>query len=307
MNFKIVENMSKRHDLVLCHLIRSGQYVADLNIPKILEMTDAISLNYKRIKENSEIRGYKATLYRIEQKRLEAYEKAIVTKFNYCSLISSVDRDYIYGDGVEPKNSVIVGNGVTYSDLPYQFVQSIAPNTTKRLIFIGVVTTVQNWDALYWFAKQVMPILLQQGDYRLDVVGRIDRDKEKILDIIPGIRVVGTVGSIPEATKGGLVGICPMRIGAGVQTKVLEYMSLGLPCVISSLALEGIEATPNQDVLVAKTPREYADAIIRLTEDRVYASRISTSARLVAEEKYSWRSRLQPLLESIDKLLQSGS
>ena len=48
---KIVNSKMKNCDIALAHLIRTGHYLLKFKGPKILEMTDAISLNYERVRK----------------------------------------------------------------------------------------------------------------------------------------------------------------------------------------------------------------------------------------------------------------
>lgn len=50
-----IKRLLPSHDGILFGLIRCGDYVLDVDIPKILEMTDAISLNYNRVKQLSHL------------------------------------------------------------------------------------------------------------------------------------------------------------------------------------------------------------------------------------------------------------
>ncbi len=69
--------MSESHDLVLPHLIRTAEYAKNLNVKKILEMTDAISMNYSRISLLNNNAGLKGFIYHIERNRLNKYEKKL--------------------------------------------------------------------------------------------------------------------------------------------------------------------------------------------------------------------------------------
>ena len=61
---RLVRDLVESHDLVIAHLIRAGQYIEHLDgKPKILEMTDAISLNYRRIADKGAKRGLKAHVF----------------------------------------------------------------------------------------------------------------------------------------------------------------------------------------------------------------------------------------------------
>ncbi|HAV2197160.1 TPA: glycosyl transferase family 1, partial [Enterobacter cloacae] len=86
------------HDAVFAHLIRTGNYIKDKKSKRILEMTDAISLNYKRVSDLNETKNLRTFIYGLEQKRLENYEKKIASKFDLVSFISDVDREYLYSN-----------------------------------------------------------------------------------------------------------------------------------------------------------------------------------------------------------------
>ena len=69
-----VERLLPEHDAVLAHLIRTGQYVEGRHEPVILEMTDAISLNYQRMSGVPDVFDWKKFVYRFERGRLLRYE-----------------------------------------------------------------------------------------------------------------------------------------------------------------------------------------------------------------------------------------
>jgi glycosyltransferase involved in cell wall biosynthesis len=114
------------------------------------------------------------------------------------------------------------------------------------------------------------------------------------------------VGSIAQAARGASVGVCPLRYGAGVQNKVLEYMALGLPGVTSRIGHEGLTALPGRDLLVADTPEDTADACSALLDDRERAGRIATAARRLIEAEHHWDQCLEPLVRRIHSILRSA-
>jgi glycosyltransferase involved in cell wall biosynthesis len=73
--------------------------------------------------------------------------------------------------------------------------------------------------------------------------------------------------------------LVPMRLGTGVQTKVLEAMAAGVPVICSSFANSGINATPGEHLLVADTPAEYVASAEPLITDPALAERLTARAR----------------------------
>jgi glycosyltransferase involved in cell wall biosynthesis len=94
-----------------------------------------------------------------------------------------------------------------------------------------------------------------------------------------------------------------MRIGAGVQNKVLEYMALGLTCITTSIGLEGINATPGKEVLVADTPEQYAMAILSILEDDSEREVMAIAGRELIQKEYSWSFQLSDYVVEIDTLI----
>ncbi|THB65914.1 MAG: glycosyltransferase [Gammaproteobacteria bacterium] len=297
---------NKIHELLpghaggLAHLVRTGGYIKSLDIPKFLEMTDAISMNYERVGKVAKSSGLKNFVYSIEQKRLKVYEEQIAKDFDCSLLVSQVDKDYLYNPGSSVYSKVLVcSNGVDTDSMIYEL-----PKKSKQLVFIGNLFSVQNLDAALWFSNNIMPLLRRHGDFTFKVIGRIkDKDRQKFSGI-DGVVLTGAVDSVVAEARDALAGICSVRLGAGVQNKILEYMALGLPAITSSVGLEGLEAKPDKDILVANAPEEYVEVILSLAKDYELTKKISTNGRKYVETYHSWQSRMAPAIDMIGKILK---
>ena len=89
-----------------------------------------------------------------------------------------------------------------------------------------------------------------------------------------------------------------MRIARGIQNKVLQPMSMGLVTIVTSDALEGIEAEAGREVLLAADAEGFAAACVRAVETDLRPT-IGAAAHRRMVERYSWSARLSgfdPLL-----------
>ncbi|AWB66759.1 glycosyl transferase family 1 [Saccharobesus litoralis] len=296
---KKVDELLSKHDLALAHLIRTGHYLRDFDTPKVLEMTDAISMNYERVGAIEKSSGFKNLVYSVEQDRLKKYEQSIAHYFDLSVFVSQVDKDYLYPKNSEVRNKVLVcSNGVSFDALPCNY----QPDG-KTIVFIGNMTTVQNLDAARWFAKSVMPGLTKIGDYQFKVIGRIKEQVKNEFNRYANTIATGSVDSVAEAAAGAITGVCPMRLGAGVQNKVLEYMALGMPAITSSVGLEGIEAEVGKEILVADSVNEYINMIQEITNNIKYAEEIGYKGNQFVLKENTWSGKLKPLIEKINKLV----
>ncbi|MCU0036427.1 glycosyltransferase family 4 protein [Escherichia coli] len=288
------------YDATLSHLIRVGDYVKDMSGIHILEMTDAISMNYERVRQTAPSVSLKSILYSIEYKRLFNYEKEITKKFALTSIISEVDKNYLSPSFNE--NVIVCGNGVDFDK--FRFLNRRIEREDKiNLVFIGNMYSLQNLDGVIWFIDNIFQELNINQEYRFYVLGKIkDQDKkrlEKYMDVI----VSGTVEDIINEASVGHVGICPIRLGAGIQNKVLEYMALGMPVITSRVGYEGIGANINEEILIADNIDEYKSALEIIKDDIEYKN-IAKKARLFVENKFRWSQQLSTLTDNIEGLLK---
>jgi glycosyltransferase involved in cell wall biosynthesis len=290
----IVNEEIRSHDIALAHLVRTEEYIRNKGIPTIVEMTDAISLNYNRSKRVLGLAGFRPIIYSIEEKRLLKLERKLLILHNLLSIISHVDAEYLFGSPL-PSKVVVCGNGVDSSDIILNF--KLADGFD--IAFIGNMSTMQNLDAVEWFASEVLPYLRQFGEFQLRVVGRISRKSRERLEAYEGIVVTGEVKSVVAASSGCFAAVCPMRIGAGIQNKVLEYLALGIPTVTSTIGLEGIDAKNGFHLLVADKATDVAQSLLRLKHEPELAELLSREGRALIKRSYHWKSILEPLVKAI--------
>lgn len=287
-----VRELGSSHEGLLAHLIRTGSYIRTYKLPKFLEMTDAISLSYTR---TSALTGrIKAMIYGWEGRRLLDYERQIVSDCDLTIMVSSVDRDFLFPNGDQP-NIMVCSNGVDTREMPFSY----SPDN-RTIVFIGKNFAHYNVDAILYFAEVIFPIVrLRCPTAQFKVVGQIKRELELRLRELDGVIVTGPVESIANAVQHAAVGVCPLRFGAGVQNKLLEYMALGIPAVTSPVGLEGLDAIHGVHLLVAQEPQEWADHICRFLSDPEQGKGFALAGRQFVEQYHSWQSLIAPLRSAI--------
>ncbi|MCT4712316.1 glycosyltransferase family 4 protein [Enterobacteriaceae bacterium H11S18] len=297
---ELIKSQLHYHDAVFCHLIRVADSVKGYSGVSIIEMTDAISLNYSRVRKLASKINFKALVYTFEQKRLEIYEKKMASRFDLVTFVSPVDRDYLYPKG--NSNVKVFGNGVDTKHLNF-VPRSINPNDTIELIFIGNMYSLQNMDAVLYFSKKILPEIKSEFNVKLNVLGKISEKDKQLLNSIDNVHALGQVSDINAAALMGHIGVCPVRLGAGIQNKVLEYMALGLPCITSSVGFEGLGAIDGKQILVADTINEYISTLDKLVNDSAYYNIIAGNARGFVISEFLWDKKLSPFVDAVDSVI----
>jgi glycosyltransferase involved in cell wall biosynthesis len=81
--------------------------------------------------------------------------------------------------------------------------------------------------------------------------------------------------------------IAPLRYPGGVKGKINQSMAFGVPVVATSLAVEGMNLTDHEDILVADEPEDFAGALIELYESEELWNRLSENGIRETRASYS--------------------
>jgi glycosyltransferase involved in cell wall biosynthesis len=113
------------------------------------------------------------------------------------------------------------------------------------------------------------------------------------------VRVLGYVPRLAEHLGRARVFVAPLLAGAGLKGKVLDAISNGAPCVLSPVAAEGTGLTDGVDCLIANSPEEWADRVVRLYSDEALWNRISMNGFELARSRYSFNEATSALQISL--------
>lgn len=276
-------------DMVYAQLVRTVPYVQELEGEKTIDYQDVFSQGMLRRSQRAPF--WKRPFFKMESRRLRRYEAEVFPLFQHHTIITEVDRDLM---PVKEKDKIrIVGNGVDFEQYRYE-----GQEKNYDLIFAGNMSYAPNVDAAEFIVKQILPRLLPQfPNLRLVLCGTDPAPRVRALQG-PHVTVTGWVESIAEYYAQSRIFLAPMRLGTGLQNKLLEAMATQLPCVTSPLAgkpLKGI--TDQHDILICDKVEEYVEAITQLLTDNVYYQQISQQGYQYVQQRYSWEAATEPLLQ----------
>ena len=113
------------------------------------------------------------------------------------------------------------------------------------------------------------------------------------------VKVTGWVDNIVEAYQRATLFVAPLRIGTGLQNKVLEAMATELPCVLSPHAFAPLNLPSSGHAVVCENAQSFAKAIDDLLDNGQQATHMAQRARVSIEAQFSW----QVHSEALTKLL----
>ena len=267
-----------RPDLVYCQLLRMAPYALALPGPRVLDYMDCFSAGMaRRIPLEP---WWLRPLLRAEQRRLRRYEAQIAPFFRARSIIATRDREELSLSPALPVE--VIPNGVDAS-----FFQPMSfPPPDSELVFVGNMGYFPNVQAAQVLALDLLPKLAPGT--RLLLAGARPAPEVQRLASVPGVELTGWLDDIRQAYARGQVFVAPLFSGSGQQNKILEAMSMGMPCITTSLVNEAIGAQPGTDIVVADSLAEWEAAIRWLLEDAAARSRLGAAARAFVLGRYDW-------------------
>jgi polysaccharide biosynthesis protein PslH len=151
-----------------------------------------------------------------------------------------------------------------------------------------------NIDAVIWFARNVMPALRERvPGARFAIVGAAPAPEVAKLSELPGVIVTGRVADTRPWLAHADIVVAPLLIGRGTQNKVLEGMAMARPVIATPEAFEGVQATPERDILLARGADQTIERIIDVLCGR--HPDLGAAARRAVELRHDWSVTLDRL------------
>lgn len=228
----------------------------------------------------------------VEWRKVRRLERAVWTDVTLNIATSTVDADRIHETTGQPVP--VVPNGVDATAFDTGQLRSRAPG---RVVFVGAMRHRPNADGARWYAQHVHPLVLAAVPHTtFEIVGADPPADVRALERA-SITVVGRVASVVPHLAQASVAVAPLHSGGGTRLKILEAFAAGVPVVSTTLGAEGLDVLPGEHMLVADTPSDFADAVIRVLGGRTLPAGYSTSnARELVRARYDWSNAVVPAL-----------
>lgn len=286
----------ERFDVILCDFMAAAGVVPwNCPTPKILFTHNVEATIWQRHYEVASNPLWKAISW-WEWRRMDAAERRYVRLADHVLTVSEADEK-AFAAFVERDKLTVVPTGV---DVEYFHVTPVQ-EAADSLVFIGSMDWLPNQDAILYFANDILPLIKEQyPGVSLQVVGRSPSAKLRALtETEHSIRLTGWVEDVRPLVAQGSVCIVPLRIGGGTRLKIFEAMAMGKAVVSTSVGAEGLPVQAGENILLADTPRDFANSVIALLRDANERRRLGAAARTLVQEKYSWRKVVEAFAHTL--------
>jgi glycosyltransferase involved in cell wall biosynthesis len=239
-------------------------------------------------------------LLAFEMRAVRRYEAMLLRRCEHVLAVTDIDRAALLDTLASPEERERAAGKMTTIPIAVD-IEAFGPVTTDpgslNILTLGTLRYPPNAEGIRWFAREVYPLVQQAlPGVSLTIIGKDPpADFRQLAETDPSVTVTGYVPDLVPYLERAAVLVVPVLTGSGMRVRILEAFSRALPVVTTTIGLEGIQAEPGQDVLVADTPAAFAAATLRVLQEPALRASLSRHARQVAVRRYSWQSALQPL------------
>lgn len=286
--------------VVICDDIYTIHNIPPCPVPVLLnkhDITHVILGRYLRRQQNPFVKVYGWTEYG----KLKRWELAACRTAAGIIACSELDRkileDYCPGLRVAVAPNIIDTDDYSVSD----------QDDGRTALYVGAMDWYPNQDAVEFFVRRILPSLRRSvPGVRFVVAGRNPADSfRRKFDDAPDIVFTGTVADIRTEIAKATVCVVPLRIGSGTRLKILEAAAMGKAVVSTTLGAEGLDFVPNEEIVVADEPTDFARVVADLFGDAARRRALGAAARARVQARYSLPVLQRSLRDAFDELIEN--
>ncbi|MDE2456338.1 MAG: TIGR03087 family PEP-CTERM/XrtA system glycosyltransferase, partial [Burkholderiales bacterium] len=256
-----------------------AQYALGLGLPVLIDFVDVDSAKWTEYAARHP--WPLSTLYRLEGRRLLAYERHAAANAERSFFVT--DKEAALFERLAPECAArvdAVGNGV---DAAYFAPDPARPSPFAAgelpLVFTGAMDYWPNIDAVAWFVADILPALRARWPAaRLHIVGRSPSAEVRAL-AGEAVSVSGTVPDVRPYLQHAAVTVAPLRLARGIQNKILEAMAMARPVVATRACAEAVAAKPGAELISVADAAGFVEAVDALLREPARAAALGGAGR----------------------------
>lgn len=217
----------------------------------------------------------------LQNARLKKLELQILKEADGIVTITDYDKKVFEQLGIKTK-AVVSPTGIVLDR--YKINRAI---TKQNSVFhLASMDWMPNTEAVDWFLEKVWAKNLKnETNLQFTLAGRFMPDTY-LKQSEGNLKVIGSIDDNIQFYNENEIMMVPLQSGSGMRIKIIEGMAMGKVIVSTSIGAEGIPVTHNENIIIADSPEEFANAIKKLSSNQELKNRIGNNARKFIEDNF---------------------
>ena len=290
----------RKIDLVIFeyfHAFKATGVFRKKNIPTILDTHNVLWRTYIE-----QVLGKKNIFSLFNGYYLKKYKNAEEKSWNYFDYVIAINKnEYAYIQSrVSKAKTIYLPMGIDFSEWEYSF----NPGDKIRLAYYGGMSADYNQRSAMTCVEKIMPLIWKKyPEAEFWIIGSKPPEYIRNLEKDPRIHVTGFVEKVSEVLSKIDIVLCPWQGTYGFRSRLVEVMSLGIPVIASTSAVDGMDFTNGKGIFLKDSDEEMAAAAIALIDDSVHLEKQSRMAREEVLNTYSYEATYKSAMNNLYKEL----
>lgn len=229
----------------------------------------------------SETKPLKKWYLNLLASKLKKYENSVLNKLNAIVALTADDK-LLFRNADKNIPLLVSPIGLDIDNYPLSQISK----SSLSVFHLGSMDWLPNIEAVDWFLQNVYPsIKKNHPEIKIHLAGKAM--PERIFELgNDSLLVSGRVDDSRLFMSDKAIMIVPLLSGGGMRVKIIEGLAMGKTIISTTIGAEGIAYENNKNILIADTPDEFYDAIIKCASDVNFCEKIGNEARILAERVY---------------------
>lgn len=212
-----------------------------------------------------------------EAEKVKRSERLILRDFSKIVCMTEHDRNLILS--LTNKNPNDVVSIPTCVNTEYFKPRGLEKYENPALVFTGDFTWAPTRQGLLWFLKEIFPKVVDNlRDSKVYIVGQFRHSDAKRFSS-KSVIFTGRVDDVREHLEKCWLFVNPMRASAGIRTRLLHALSMGLCAVSTTIGFEGLDDSLKDFVWCEDSAKDFAQKCIELLSDKSLLAKQGLLAR----------------------------
>ncbi len=185
------------------------------------------------------------------------------------------------------------------------------PNFEKRkhFITIGNFLHAPNYNAVLYLKETIWPLIKKQlptaelhiyGAYASQKVNQLHNEKERFF-------IKGFAEDVNEVMQHARVCLAPIQFGAGLKGKLVDAMQNGTPCVMSTIASEGMFGRFEMNGFIEDLPENFANEAVGLYSNETLWKEKQQNGFQIINKRFNKEAFQKELFNKIEQITEELS
>lgn len=176
----------------------------------------------------------------------------------------------------------------------------------EHFITIGNFLHEPNYDSILYLKEAIWPLIKIKlphaemhvyGAYASQKVTQLHNEKN-------GFLIKGFAPDVNDVMQQAKICLAPLRFGAGLKGKLIDAMINGTPCVMTSIAAEGMFGNLEPNGSIQDTVQSFAEQAVLLYQDQSIWSEKQQYGYKILKERFNTQDFQTRFMDKIDDSLQ---